>query len=61
MFGFNAYKRLRNQSIGVMRTNGEPRQSGSSQRVTWSEEDHEHVGLCAKFPSLNRIISSKLH
>ena len=22
-------------------------------RVTWSEEDKEHVGLCAEFPSLS--------
>lgn len=22
-------------------------------RVTWSAEDHEHVGLCAEFPSLS--------
>ena len=22
-------------------------------RVTWSEEDHEHVGLCAEFSSLS--------
>ena len=22
-------------------------------RVTWSEEDHEHVGLCSEFPSLS--------
>jgi len=22
-------------------------------RVTWSEEDEEHVGLCAEFPSLS--------
>jgi len=22
-------------------------------RVTWSEEDHEHVGLCAEFASLS--------
>ena len=22
-------------------------------RVTWSEEDQEHVGLCAEFPSLS--------
>ena len=22
-------------------------------RVTWSEEDAEHVGLCAEFPSLS--------
>jgi predicted HicB family RNase H-like nuclease len=22
-------------------------------RVTWSEEDNEHVGLCAEFPSLS--------
>lgn len=24
-------------------------------RVTWSEEDGEHVGLCAEFPSLSRL------
>ena len=22
-------------------------------RVTWSEEDHEHVGLCLEFPSVS--------
>lgn len=22
-------------------------------RVTWSQEDGEHVGLCAEFPSLS--------
>ena len=22
-------------------------------RVTWSQEDNEHVGLCAEFPSLS--------
>ena len=22
-------------------------------RVTWSEEDQEHVGLCVEFPSLS--------
>jgi predicted HicB family RNase H-like nuclease len=22
-------------------------------RVTWSEEDNEHIGLCAEFPSLS--------
>ncbi len=22
-------------------------------RVTWSEDDHEHVGLCTEFPSLS--------
>ena len=22
-------------------------------RITWSEEDNEHVGLCAEFPSLS--------
>jgi len=22
-------------------------------RVTWSEDDHEHVGLCREFPSLS--------
>ncbi|HMB77508.1 MAG TPA: toxin-antitoxin system HicB family antitoxin [Kiloniellaceae bacterium] len=24
-------------------------------RVTWSEEDGEHVGLCAEFPSLSHL------
>lgn len=24
-------------------------------RITWSEEDQEHVGLCAEFPSLSWI------
>ncbi len=24
-----------------------------TQRVTWSEEDQEYVGLCAEFPSLS--------
>jgi predicted HicB family RNase H-like nuclease len=24
-----------------------------SYRVTWSEDDHEHVGLCVEFPSLS--------
>ena len=27
-------------------------------RVTWSEEDQEHVGLCAEFPSLSWLASS---
>lgn len=27
-------------------------------RVTWSEEDQEHVGLCAEFPSLSWLDSS---
>jgi predicted HicB family RNase H-like nuclease len=27
-------------------------------RVTWSEEDQEHVGLCAEFPSLNWLAAS---
>ncbi len=27
-------------------------------RVTWSEEDREHVGLCAEFPSLSWLESS---
>jgi len=27
-------------------------------RVTWSEEDDEHVGLCAEFPSLSWLDSS---
>jgi predicted HicB family RNase H-like nuclease len=24
-------------------------------RVTWSEDDKEHVGLCAEFPSVSRL------
>jgi len=27
-------------------------------RVTWSEDDREHVGLCAEFPSLSWLASS---
>lgn len=27
-------------------------------RVTWSEEDEEHVGLCAEFPSLSWLDST---
>lgn len=27
-------------------------------RVTWSEEDREHVGRCAEFPSLSWLASS---
>ena len=27
-------------------------------RVTWSEEDHEYVGLCAEFPSLSWLASA---
>jgi predicted HicB family RNase H-like nuclease len=27
-------------------------------RVTWSEEDQEHVGLCAEFPSLSWLDSN---
>jgi predicted RNase H-like HicB family nuclease len=27
-------------------------------RVTWSEEDQEHVGLCAEFPSLSWLAPS---
>jgi predicted HicB family RNase H-like nuclease len=27
-------------------------------RVTWSEEDHEYVGLCAEFPSMSWLASS---
>lgn len=27
-------------------------------RVTWSEEDREHVGLCAEFPSLSWLEKS---
>ena len=29
-----------------------------SYSVTWSEEDQEHVGLCAEFPSLSWLDSS---
>jgi predicted HicB family RNase H-like nuclease len=27
-------------------------------RVTWSEEDNEHVGLCAEFPGLSWLADS---
>ncbi len=27
-------------------------------RVTWSEDDHEYVGLCAEFPSLSWLCST---
>ena len=27
-------------------------------RVLWSEEDHEHVGLCGEFPSLSCLARS---
>ena len=27
-------------------------------RVTWSEEDQEHIGLCADFPSLSWLAST---
>ncbi len=27
-------------------------------RVIWSEEDHEHVGLCTEFPSLSHLAPS---
>lgn len=27
-------------------------------RVTWSEEDSEHVGLCAEFPSLSWLAAT---
>lgn len=27
-------------------------------RVTWSEEDHEYVGLCAEFPSLSWLAAT---
>ena len=28
-------------------------------RVTWSEEDQEHVGLCAEFPSLSWLEANR--
>ncbi len=28
-------------------------------RVTWSEDDNEFVGLCAEFPSLSYLASTK--
>ena len=28
-------------------------------RVTWSEEDDEHVGLCSEFPSLSWLAKTK--
>ena len=27
-------------------------------RVTWSQEDNEHVGLCAEFPSLSWLAAT---
>jgi predicted HicB family RNase H-like nuclease len=27
-------------------------------RITWSEDDNEHVGLCAEFPGLSWLASS---
>jgi predicted HicB family RNase H-like nuclease len=30
-----------------------PKDDHFTYRVTWSEEDQEHVGLCAEFPSLS--------
>jgi predicted HicB family RNase H-like nuclease len=30
-----------------------PKDDRFTYRVTWSEEDNEHVGLCAEFPSLS--------
>lgn len=30
-----------------------------SYRITWSEEDQEHVGLCVEFPSLSWLSKSK--
>jgi predicted HicB family RNase H-like nuclease len=29
-----------------------------SYRVTWSEEDESHIGLCAEFPSLSWLATS---
>lgn len=34
------------------------RQDRYTYRVTWSDEDEEHVGLCAEFPSLSWLASS---
>jgi predicted HicB family RNase H-like nuclease len=28
-------------------------------RLTWSEDDHEYVGLCAEFPSLSWLAKSQ--
>lgn len=35
-----------------------PRIDQFTYRVTWSEEDGEHVGLCAEFPSLSWLAST---
>jgi predicted HicB family RNase H-like nuclease len=32
---------------------GNPKTDQFTYRVTWSEEDGEHIGLCAEFPSLS--------
>lgn len=34
------------------------RQDCYTYRVTWSDEDQEHVGLCAEFPSLSWLAAS---
>lgn len=36
----------------------EPKGDKYSYRVIWSEEDGEHVGLCAEFPSLSWLAST---
>ncbi|MDP2832580.1 MAG: hypothetical protein Q8Q28_04650 [Pseudomonadota bacterium] len=30
-----------------------------SYRVTWSDEDHEYVGLCAEYPSLSHLAPTR--
>ncbi len=35
-----------------------PKTDRYTYRVSWSEEDTEHVGLCAEFPSLSYLAST---
>lgn len=35
-----------------------PKTDRYTYRVTWSEEDQEHVGLCSEFPSLSWLAGS---
>jgi len=40
------------------RTKQNPKTSRYTYRVTWSDEDGEHVGLCAEFPSLSWLAAT---
>lgn len=40
------------------KTQKAPKADRYTYRVTWSEEDGEHVGLCAEFPSLSWLATT---